>query len=152
MQLELLAKSTKETENFGYDLAKKLDTGGIARAFIALRGEMGVGKTAFVRGFASYFGISGVRSPTYTIVNEYSAKAHIYHFDMYRLEDEDGLFSIGYEDYIKNDGFVLCEWSENIADFIPNDAVYITLKRVNNSEDARLIEANVPEEMGGILK
>ncbi len=147
MDLEFLAKSTEQTEDFGYNLAEKLDTGGVKRAFLALRGEMGVGKTAFTRGFARYFGISGVRSPTYTVVNEYEGTARIFHFDMYRLESEDDLFSIGYEDYIKKDGFVICEWSENIEDFIPADAISVTVLRVPDDEGARLIKAKLPEEI-----
>ncbi len=147
MYLEFLAKSTEETEKFAAEIAEKLDTGGTIRAFLALRGEMGVGKTAFVRGFARYFEISGVRSPTYTVVNEYSGKVKIYHFDMYRLEGEDDLFSIGYEDYIKKCGFVLCEWSENIEDFIPEGAISITIKRVPEDDETRLICAEIPEEL-----
>ncbi len=147
MYLEFLAKSTEETENFAAKIAEKLDTGGAVRAFLALRGEMGVGKTAFVRGFARYFGISGVRSPTYTVVNEYSGRVKIYHFDMYRLEGEDDLFSIGYEDYIKKDGYSLCEWSENIENFIPEDACSVTIKKIPADEGARLICAEIPEEL-----
>ncbi len=147
MHVEILAKSTEETENFGALIAKKLDTGAVLRAFLALRGEMGVGKTAFVRGFARHFQIAGVKSPTYTVVNEYSGRAHIFHFDMYRLEGEDDLFSIGYEDYIKRRGFVLCEWSENIEEFIPEGAITVTIERVPKDEGARRITAEIPEEL-----
>ncbi len=145
MQLEYLANSTDETEHIASELAKKLDTGGAKRAFIALWGEMGVGKTAFVRGFSAYFGAKGVKSPTYTVVNEYSARVTIYHFDMYRLEDEDDLWSIGYEDYVNRDAFVLCEWSENIADLLPDDRIDVIIERVADSADSRTIKINIPE-------
>ena len=147
MIFENLAHSAEETESIGFDLAKKLDTDGIVRAFIALRGEMGVGKTAFVRGFAHYFDISGVRSPTYTVVNEYKSTVKIFHFDMYRLEDEDDLWSIGYEDYVKQDGFVLCEWSENIEELLPNDRITVTICRVPENENSRSIKIDFPEEL-----
>ena len=96
-----------ETEAVGKALAVALERDGRDRAFIAMRGEMGVGKTAFTRGFASHFGISGVKSPTYTIVNEHVGRAKLYHFDMYRITDGDDLYSIGYDDYVESDGYCI---------------------------------------------
>ena len=139
MNFELKTASAAETEKAGFELAKRLDEKGVTRAFIALRGEMGVGKTAFVRGFARFFDISGVRSPTYTVVNEYAGRTHIYHFDMYRLEGEDDLFSIGFDDYVAKSGFCISEWSENIEDFIPDDAISVTIERSADGIDARRI-------------
>lgn len=138
----LYTKSAEETEKVGFNLAEKLDKAGIKRAFIAMRGEMGVGKTAFTRGFASYFGISGVKSPTYTIVNEHRGKANLYHFDMYRISDGDDLYSIGYDDYIEADGFCIAEWSENIEDEIPEDAIYVSISRIDGKDEERKIEIN----------
>ena len=132
--------SEKETENIGYNLAKKLDTGGIRQAFIALRGEMGVGKTAFVRGFASYFEISGVRSPTYTVVNEYSrGTTRIFHFDMYRIESEDDLYSIGFDDYVRARGYCIAEWSENVTEYLPDTTIFVTISRSTEGESKRII-------------
>ena len=131
--------SAEETEAVGARLAAALDTGGVKAAFIALRGEMGVGKTAFTRGFASHFGISAVKSPTYTVVNEYRGASPIYHFDMYRIESEDDLYSIGYDDYIGTDAYMIVEWSENIEDDIPEDAVFVTIERQPDGEDKRKI-------------
>lgn len=131
--------SVQMTEDVGRALAEELVKKNISRAFIAMRGEMGVGKTAFVRGFSSCFGISGVKSPTYTIVNEYCGKARIFHYDMYRITDGDDLFSTGYDDYIECDGYTLAEWSENIEEYIPNDAIYVTITRTDDS-DGRKIE------------
>ena len=135
-------KSPEETEEIGRTLAKKLDENGITRAFIALRGEMGVGKTAFVRGFASIFGIKNVKSPTYTVVNEYRGTRNVYHFDMYRIESEDDLYSIGFDDYLASEGYCISEWSENITDFVPTDAIYVTISRVKENTDSRKIEIN----------
>lgn len=133
-------KSAEETERVGAALAERLDGAGITRAFIAMRGEMGVGKTAFTRGFASYFGISGVKSPTYTIVNEHRGRVSIYHFDMYRISDGDDLYSIGYDDYIEADGYCIAEWSENIEGEIPEGAIFVTISRVDGNADERRIE------------
>ncbi len=135
------SKSTAESEKIGYQLAEKLYTGGKVSAFISMRGEMGVGKTAFVRGFASYFGIKNIKSPTYSIVNEHkSEKASIFHFDMYRVESEDDLFSVGFYDYLTRPGYSIVEWSENIRDFIPDDAISVTISRSGESADERTIE------------
>ena len=124
--------SAEETEKVGFTVAKTLYEKGIKRAFIALFGEMGVGKTAFSRGFASYFEIRSVKSPTYTVLNEYRGKVKIHHFDFYRITDGDDLYSIGYDDVIEDDGYCLSEWSENILDFLPHDAIKIRITRVSS--------------------
>lgn len=133
-------KSPAETEAVGKALAESLEAKGIKRAFIAMRGEMGVGKTAFTRGFASHLGISGVKSPTYTIVNEHVGRTKLCHFDMYRITDGDDLYSIGYDDYIEADGFCIAEWSENIEKEIPDGAIYVTISRVDGDTEGRRIE------------
>ncbi len=134
-----VSKSEAETENAGFCLAKTLSDDGVQRAFIAMRGEMGVGKTAFTRGFASYFEITGVRSPTYTVVNEYRGKSKIFHFDMYRICGEDDLYSIGYDDYVESDGYCIAEWSENIADFLPPDAITVTINRTDGENGREIV-------------
>ncbi len=138
--MTIYTKSDIETEKVGASVAERLDKAGIRRAFIAMRGEMGVGKTAFTRGFASYFGISGVKSPTYTIVNEHRGRVNIYHFDMYRISDGDDLYSIGYDDYIEADGYCIAEWSENIESEIPSDAIFVTISRVDGDANERRID------------
>ena len=146
MKKHFSVSSAEETERIGFSLAKELDEKKIKRAFIALFGEMGVGKTAFSRGFASYFDIKSVKSPTYTVLNEYKGRVNIHHFDFYRITDGDDLYSIGYDDAIESDGYSLSEWSENITDFIPEDAIRVTISRVSSSEedkeDLREIEIN----------
>ena len=135
-----LTKSPAETEAIGATLARSLEERGLKRAFIAMRGEMGVGKTAFTRGFASHFGINGIKSPTYTIVNEHVGRVKIFHFDMYRITDGDDLYSIGYDDYIEADGYCIAEWSENIEKEIPEDAIFVTISRVDGNTEGRRIE------------
>ena len=137
--------SDVETAEIGKNLAEKLTKLGIKRAYIAMRGEMGVGKTAFTRGFALHFGIFGVKSPTYTVVNEYSGRVRIFHFDMYRITDGDDLYSTGYDDYILSDGYTIAEWSENVEDFIPENAIYVTISRVDGDADKRKIELVFPK-------
>ena len=132
--------SAADTEAVGRDLARMLEECGRRRAFIAFRGEMGVGKTAFTRGFASHFGIGGVKSPTYTIVNEYAGRVRIFHFDMYRIEDSADLASIGYDDYVRTDGYCIAEWSENVTEDLPEDAITVTISRTEGGDDDRIID------------
>lgn len=130
-----------ETEALGRELARELWESGRRSAFIAMRGEMGVGKTVFTRGFASYFGISGVRSPTYTVVNEYSGGGvRIYHFDLYRIFDADDLVSIGYDDYVAAEAYCICEWSERVPEEIPEGAIFVSISRVPDNDTARTVE------------
>lgn len=141
------SKSAQETQDIGYELAKELYTGGNTNAVIAMRGEMGVGKTAFTLGFASFFEIRGVKSPTYAVMNQYSSeKIKIYHFDMYRIGDEDELYSIGYDDYIDADGYKIIEWSENIDYALPHDAIFVKIDRVADDEGARTVEIYCKED------
>ena len=137
--------SAADTEVIGANMAVSLYGSGCRRAFIALRGEMGVGKTAFVRGFCRPLGVKAVHSPTFTVVNEYrSGKLPVFHFDMYRIESEDDLLSVGYEDYLAKDGFILCEWSENIEEFLPGDVYTVTLTRTDG-ENGRRVEIVSPD-------
>lgn len=134
-----------DTEVVGANMALSLYRSGCRRAFVALRGEMGVGKTAFVRGFCRPLGIKAVHSPTFNVVNEYrSGKTPVFHFDMYRIESEDDLMSIGYEDYLAREGYALCEWSENIEDSIPSGAYFVTITRTDG-ENGRKIEIVSPD-------
>jgi tRNA threonylcarbamoyladenosine biosynthesis protein TsaE len=134
----------------GYNLAKKINDANpqsTKMVYIALKGEMGVGKTAFTIGFSSFYGIKGVKSPTYTVMNEYRSERgkRLYHFDMYRISGEDDLYSIGYDDYLDSDAVIIVEWSENILQFIPEDAIFVTIERCSDSEAKRKITIQSPD-------
>ena len=103
--------SEAETEQVGADFAGTLPDGVV----VAMYGELGSGKTAFVRGMARGMGIHcRVSSPTFTIVNEYEGERELIHFDMYRLQSGDELFDIGWEDYLARGGICAVEWSEGV--------------------------------------
>ena len=137
---EYLISSAEETEALGRALGERALASGRRHLFVAFFGEMGVGKTAFTRGFASGIAPSAlVRSPTYTVVNEYRGeKLPVFHFDMYRIEDYDDLASIGFSDYLASDGFILCEWSENIVEELPSDMLKITILRDGDGTARRI--------------
>lgn len=127
---------TYETEKVGEKLAEKLK----GNEIIALYGGMGAGKTAFVRGLSRGLGVEdGVSSPTFAIVHEYIGKYNVYHFDMYRVDNWDDLYSTGFFDYI-NDGVLVIEWSENIESAIPDSSIKITITADNENERTILIE------------
>lgn len=127
--------SAAETEVLGAELAKDIKADPSLPRFIAMYGDLGVGKTAFVRGFASILAKgSAVRSPTFALVNEYGdKKCPVYHFDMYRITDEDDLYSTGFYDYLTGRGICIAEWCENIPYALPDR--YITVKIEKTSVD-----------------
>lgn len=134
--MEYLSHSVEETEAIAEALGRRLTAGSV----VAYRGGLGMGKTAFTRGLARGLGCRGrVTSPTFTIVNEYSGPTPLFHFDVYRLEDSDALFDIGWDDYLDRGGVCAVEWSENVADLIPDDAVTVTIERCAQHEDWRQI-------------
>lgn len=127
----LITESTEQTEEVGRELARLLSGEG-KFAFVAMYGDLGVGKTAFVRGFCSYFGQARVKSPTFSIVNEYRFDScSVFHFDMYRITDDEDLYSTGYYEYFSRDGYMLCEWCENIPFAVPDDAVILKIEKVS---------------------
>ncbi|MBR6727633.1 MAG: tRNA (adenosine(37)-N6)-threonylcarbamoyltransferase complex ATPase subunit type 1 TsaE [Clostridia bacterium] len=138
----LFTNSAAETERVGAELAARMAEDRSLPPFVALYGDLGVGKTAFVRGFASVFcaGVA-VRSPTFALVNEYRGKEKtLFHFDMYRIEGEDDLYSIGYDDYLARDGIALVEWSENIPFALPDEYLKVLIEKDDASRpDSRRI-------------
>ena len=148
MQLKLHTASPAETEKAGADLAQKLLADTSLPRYIALYGDLGVGKTAFVRGVASVISPAAtVRSPTFALVHEYRGKPPLFHFDMYRITGEDDLYSIGYDDYLARDGIILVEWSENIPYALPTSFLRVSIEKDDlQSPDSReiLIEEVTP--------
>lgn len=138
MKKEFLTASPEETESIAKEFAMLLNTENAE--FVAMYGDLGVGKTAFVRGLASVLAPGArVKSPTFTIVNEYKGgKMPLYHFDVYRISDEDELYAVGFDDYVQR-GICVVEWSENIQDSIPKDAYRVTIERQPNDVNARKI-------------
>ena len=130
---EFISNSIAQTEQIAAEVAKELSNGG----FLALYGDMGAGKTAFVRGLVKAMCpecLPLVHSPTFAIVNEYAGdKVKIYHFDLYRLKDGDDLISTGFYDYLENGGVIVTEWSELFEDDIPLDAVKLKIEIIDET-------------------
>lgn len=132
-----LSHSARETEQIAADFAATLHSGDV----IAYRGEMGAGKTAFTRGLCHGLGLSDhVSSPTFALVHQYGNGAHaLYHFDMYRVETFEDLYSTGFFDYLDYGGILAIEWSENIEAVLPENAITVELKKVENDPQQREI-------------
>ncbi len=126
------------------DLAKECRKGDI----ICLEGELGAGKTRFVKGFAEYFGIEpgSVTSPTFNLIHEYYNENAIpvYHFDCYRLESAEEALDIGAEEYFYGGGVSIIEWPERIAEILPDEIIRVIIRVTG--ENSRQIEIQFPSE------
>ena len=138
-----ITASPAETEAVGAAVAVQLADGTLP-PFVALYGDLGVGKTALTRGLASVLAPGAlVRSPTFALVNEYRAgKTPLFHFDMYRVEGEDDLESIGYWDYLDR-GICVVEWSEKIPFALPDRYLRVTIEKLPSLVDARKITVEI---------
>ena len=148
---EVRTLSAEKTENIGRELASEILNDTSLPRFVALFGDLGVGKTAFVRGFTSEIAPNArVKSPTFALVNEYKGeRLSVFHFDMYRIEDEDELYSIGFYDYLDRRGVCLTEWSENIEESLPESYVRVEITKDDpTNTDSRSISI----ELVGIKK
>ncbi len=133
--LKRITKSSAETEQFAEEIAKKLNSGTV----IAFFGGLGMGKTAFSRGFVKGRGVNAeVSSPTFSLVNEYGGEPPIYHFDMYRVDSWNDLYTTGFFEYIDMGAILLVEWSENIENALPDDSVRVEIER-GESDNERII-------------
>ena len=135
--MEYHSNSPKETENIAKAFAKELSSGDV----VTLDGDLGVGKTAFTQGLAKALGVCDyVSSPTFTIVNCYKGKMPVYHFDVYRIEDSDEMYDIGFDEYVGGDGIAVIEWAEKIADILPVPRYAVRIKKdLSRHDDYRII-------------
>ncbi len=134
---KLISNSENETKLIGKKFAERLKKGDV----VVLTGDLGSGKTKFTEGVLQYFELNNeISSPTFTIVNEYAnEKETIYHFDVYRLEDEDEFYAIGGEEYFQK-GICLIEWGEMIEEALPNKYIHISFSRNLDEENRREIK------------
>lgn len=135
--MRYISNSYEETSKIAEQFANSLNGGEV----VAMYGDLGAGKTAFVQGVARALGIkSHVTSPTFTIVNEYEGRLKLYHFDVYRISDSEEMYEIGYDEYIESEGVCIIEWAELIEDILPDEYIKITiLKDESVSDDYRTI-------------
>ena len=138
--LNMITNSESQTEDFAKKICGRIRSGSI----VLFEGELGAGKTAFVRGAVlAYNNTSFVSSPTFALVNDYGGTPHIYHFDMYRVTGLDDLYSTGFFDYLDDNSILFIEWSENIRDYLKEyygDRIILIKILKTERENERMIE------------
>ena len=133
--LKFQSESTADTERIACEIAKNIKGGTV----VALYGGLGMGKTAFTRGLAKGLGNdSYVSSPTFALVNDYGGNPQLVHFDMYKVENWDDLYSSGFFDYLDMGAVLAVEWSENIENALPDGTVRVTIEKCDE-ENKRII-------------
>ena len=133
-------KVVSDSENTTKLIAKKYAQSIKSPCVISLVGDLGAGKTTFAKGFAEGFGVKDVvTSPTFTIMNEYmGSKMPMYHFDMYRVESWDSLYSTGFFDYLNDNSILFVEWSENIEGVLPENTIFVDISRGENDTERKI--------------
>lgn len=119
-----ISNSEKDTEIIALNMANEINYGDV----VILNGQLGSGKTFFIKKIAEYFKISNSSSPTFSIVNEYLGDKKIYHFDFYRINSVNELYDIGFQDYINDpDAIIFIEWGELFPEILPNSRIEIKI-------------------------
>ncbi len=142
--LIVYTNKVEDTERIGGEIASAISESPSLPRFVAMYGDLGVGKTSFVRGFAGVFSESLVRSPTFALVNEYKCQENsakikkIYHFDMYRIADEDDLYSVGYYDYLTPNAICIAEWCEMIPFALPNSYIKVEIEKTDLGDGRKI--------------
>jgi len=139
-QLEFLSRSPEETR----DLARKIGSAAFDGLLIALTGDLGSGKTAFVQGLAAGLEILPdyiVTSPTYTLINEYPGRLHLYHVDLYRIENKVDFDEIGLYEVLHGQGVCAVEWAERLADDLPEEHLAVQMSIVDDRSRQMILKA-----------
>jgi conserved hypothetical nucleotide-binding protein len=136
MTEKFVSCSEEETFNIGIQLANLMEPG----TAVSLEGDLGSGKTVLVKGIAKGLGISDIiTSPTFTIVNTYEGKVRLHHFDVYRIDDPDELYNIGWEEYFNPSDVCIVEWGDRIPGMLPENAIRIRIMRDRDQLNKRTI-------------
>lgn len=134
--VKIKTNSPEETKSFGYKLGKLLKSGDI----LCLNGDLGAGKTTLTQSIAKGLDVEDyVTSPTFTLINEYDGRYPVYHFDVYRIDDIDEMYDLGFEEYIYSEGVTIIEWANRIEDILPLERLDITIKKGKEFDQREII-------------
>lgn len=137
---KIISKNKEDTRKIGYELGKVLKGGEV----ICLTGDLGAGKTTFTQALAKGLEVDDyVTSPTFTIINEYNGRLPLYHFDVYRINDIDEMYELGFEEYFYSNGVTVIEWANIIEDILPKDRIDIEIRRTNKENEREIIIKNI---------
>lgn len=127
--MEIRLNSLEETEEFGIKLGRALRRGDI----LCLNGDLGAGKTTLTKSIGLGLGVEEyITSPTFALINQYSGRLPVYHFDVYRLENVEELFDLGFDEYFYGNGVCIIEWADKIDRMIPKERIVIDIEKGNN--------------------
>ena len=127
----ITVNNLKDTEKLGKTIASCIEKGTV----ICLDGDLGVGKTALTQFIAKEFGVKEyIVSTTFTIIKEYNGKLPFYHMDVYRINSEDDMYDLGYDEYIYSEGVTIIEWSHLIEGILPEERVNIDINRIDDDK------------------
>lgn len=131
MNISKLLRNEEETLEFGRMIGKNMEEG----ILVCLNGDLGAGKTCLTKGIAQGLEIEeDVTSPTFILVEEYEGRLPLYHFDVYRIDDPEELYFIGFEEYLGKEAVVIIEWSSRIEEILPIERLDIDISRTGEDE------------------
>ena len=148
--MKITARNIEDTERLGKIIARCLEKGTV----ICLDGELGAGKTTLTKFIAKESGVKeNIVSPTFTIIKEYEGKLPLYHMDVYRIDSEDDMYDLGYDEYIYSEGVTVIEWADLIKGILPEERIEIRMKRIDDEKREISIEGKgrVFEKLAGEL-
>lgn len=135
--MRIITKSEEETFKIGSRIGERLRPGDV----INLNGELGAGKTHITKGIAEGLGVDDyITSPTFIIVNQYEGRIPLYHFDVYRINDIDEMYEIGFEEYLYGNGVCIVEWGSMIEELIPENAIRIDINKIDDNTREIIID------------
>ncbi len=137
--MKIKVNNLQDTEKIGKIISRCLEKGTV----LCLGGDLGAGKTAITQFIAKEFGVKEyITSPTFNIIKEYEGRLPFYHMDVYRIESEDDMYDLGYDEYIYSEGVTVIEWSENIRGILPDERIDIKIDRIDDNKRIMTIEGN----------
>lgn len=136
-------KVITNNENETYELGKKVGRLIKPSSVISLNGDLGAGKTHFTKGLAAGLEVNEyITSPSFTILNEYEGRMPLYHFDVYRIDDIDEMYEVGFEEYLYGSGVCVVEWGDMVFDMLPEDTINIRINSFGENTREIVIEEN----------
>jgi len=134
--LKIISDNPDETIKFGYKIGKLLKAGDI----VCLMGDLGAGKTTLTQAITKGLDVDDyVTSPTFTLINEYIGRYPVYHFDVYRINDIDEIYDLGYEEYFYSEGITIIEWANLIEEILPDTRINIEINRGDKLDERELL-------------
>lgn len=133
--MEIRLKGLEETKEFGIKIGNILKGGDI----VCLNGDLGAGKTTLTKSIGLGLGVTDyITSPTFTLINEYSGRLPVYHFDVYRLENADELYDLGFDEYFYGKGVCIIEWADKIEKLLPRERTILDIEKGKALDERRI--------------